>query len=827
MNKNIYQKIIIAFLIISFAVGSANYSTAANNSSVIPTGNQESQISWAKERREKLLKLMETDPQSVINQIFPQTEINNMPEYIKPYMEKITTVSGTISIIIQDNFEQKTSKTSYELENDQERLSLYFAGKKPDLASGDKIEIKNAVRIGAKIAVPAPTNINLQISSKIPHPQSTTGPKKIAAILFNFQDNAIEHLTKEEVRKKIYDEAKNYYEEVTFNRLNISGYNSSNGEQDIYGWYTIPANASSGCNTSLWKNLADKAATENDNFNKNNYSNATYFFPENKNCEFGGLAEIGPLDNSHDDETFNSWYNGAISIRVVVHELGHNFGAIHASSYACYDENKNRVPISNDCTSSEYGDKFDVMGSGTSHTEPNHMNSFFKTQEKWFDAQNIQNVEISGTFTLFPIEKQSSSIQTIKIPRGTYSESPDYDDYYFLEYRRPYGYDNFKDDDTVVNGISIRLIKSYNPNYTENSYLIDNTPNSYYDDFVDSALLADKIFKDDIANIEIKTISVSNESAQVEIKTNYTAICNRQNPSISITPPSQKTQAGNTVSYILKITNNDSLTNCESSVFNITSTLPDNLSQSPSSFEATLKPKETKQQIIYVKTDETKGGIYEFIETAVNKSHPEFQQSIKAQIDITLYPPVSPSAFKVKQGECGSKSIKLTWNDVKGEAYYNLYRKDSDGGDKTMIIPQNTTSYTDTDLKEKYTYYYEFKACNDAGCSLVISKGPVKTPPECKLFKTLTIEREGNGFGTIIITNKSDHNKKTYCYLTSKDNNKCEYQFQEKSKLTLLARNSFGSIFKEWTGDCSGTSKTCGINMLSDKTIEAKFVIKK
>ena len=672
---------------ISFVVGNANYSTGANNSVVVPVGD----------------------------------------------IEKTETVNGTISVVIEDDFERNTSKTLYYIKIGNEQLSVYFTGEKPNLASGDKVSIKNAVRTGAKIIVPAPTNIYLLTYSKPLSSQQTIRQKKAAVILFNLQDNIIEPFTREETRKKVYDEADNYYQEISFNQLNITGHNSPDGEQDIYGWYTIPADSSSNCDYSLWANMAEEAAVENDNFNRNYYSNIMYFFPKNYNCEWGGLAILGPLNS--DKGIFKSWYNGNTQLVVITHELGHNFGAIHASNYACYDENKNRVPISNDCDWSEYGDKFDVMGTGSANRDaPYHMSSFHKTQMNWFDAPNIQTVEKDGIFTLFPIEKKSSNIQTIRIPRGTYLESANYDDYYFLEYRRPYGYDSFKESDTVANGISIRLVKAYNiiSASANRPYLIDNTPKSYYDDWEDSALLTGKIFKDDIANIEIKTISVSAESAVVEIKTSYVKPCDRKNPSISISPPQQSVLVGDTAQYTITLVNNDNPQNCESSVFNITPTLPMNLSQSPSSFKMTLSPSETKAQIITIATNAIYIGVYEFTETAINESAVAYWQSAKAQI---------------------------------------------------TTIPK-----------------------------------PV--------YKTLTIKRKGNGFGKIIIINNSDNKKKTICDLSSGSNNKCEYQYLEKSKLKLWAQNSSNSLFRGWIGGCFGTSKTCNITLSSDKIVQAVFAIK-
>src|SRR6185436_587839 len=47
--------------------------------------------------------------------------------------------------------------------------------------------------------------------------------------------------------------------------------------------------------------------------------------------------------------------------RVLVHELGHRFGLGHAGALECQDANGAPVPLSDTCTSQEYGDQFSVM----------------------------------------------------------------------------------------------------------------------------------------------------------------------------------------------------------------------------------------------------------------------------------------------------------------------------------------------------------------------------------------------------------------------------------------------------------------------------------
>lgn len=803
-------------------------SFAADYSGPAPAaGDEASEIAWAKARKEWMLKRMETDLQAVVDEAFSKVELMKMPEYMQPYLEKRKMVKGTLEIMIMDNFEEGISKTLYYLKTREgERYALHFTGKMPHLRSGLRIRIRNGIILDKHIAVPAPTDKNLQAHSRTPRLEYTigaVGQRKIAVIFFNFQDNTDEPFTKEEVRKKVYDDANDYYQEISFNKLSISGYNSSNGEQDIYGWYTIPYNSDPDCSPALWQYEANKLAAEKNNFNENNYSNIMYFFPYNNNCDWTGMGTVGNLSSNY-DWPVESWINGNGRSSTIAHELGHNFGAHHAASYTCYDENKNTISISNDCDFSTYGDPFDVMGSGRS---PNHMSSFNKTQLRWLDSHNVQNVEEYGTFTLYPIEKKSSGIQAIKIPRGTYSESTYSDDYYFLEYRRPYGYDDFNENDAVVNGITIRLVKSYYPEGNLLTYLIDTTPGSYndYDEFYDAALQVGKTFKDDIANIEIKTISVSDESAEVEIKTSYVKKCFRENPSISIYPPSQETRVGNTAQYMVTITNNDDETTCEIPTFNITSTLPADLSQSPASFEKTISPGETQTQTIIIAAEAGKTGSYEFTETVVNESDENYSQSVTAQLYIVLRIPETPANFKAQPGECGSKSIILTWNDVEDETYYQL-NKQSSGGNETITISQNTTSYTDNNASEGYTYYYELKACNTSGCSDAASVGPIEAPSECQIFKTLIIERKGNGFGKITVINQSDNNQKTICDLSSKNNSKCEYQYPENSKLKLRAQPSSGSVFKKWVDGCSGTSKTCNITLTSDTAIMVKFAAK-
>src|SRR5215475_2599432 len=55
-----------------------------------------------------------------------------------------------------------------------------------------------------------------------------------------------------------------------------------------------------------------------------------------------------------------AWINGSLQLRVVAHEMGHNLGLYHSHSMSC-----GSAVIGNPCTSSDYGDSFDTMGSSS------------------------------------------------------------------------------------------------------------------------------------------------------------------------------------------------------------------------------------------------------------------------------------------------------------------------------------------------------------------------------------------------------------------------------------------------------------------------------
>lgn len=100
----------------------------------------------------------------------------------------------------------------------------------------------------------------------------------------------------------------------------------------------------------------------------------------------------------------------SFSPRVVAHELGHNLGLSHSQFYG-----STRSPIGYSGAPTEYGNIFDVMGSGP---VPNgDYNAKNKRSLGWLNAADIVPVTASGTYRLYALEQSGTSRHALYLPR--------------------------------------------------------------------------------------------------------------------------------------------------------------------------------------------------------------------------------------------------------------------------------------------------------------------------------------------------------------------------------------------------------------------------
>ncbi len=104
-------------------------------------------------------------------------------------------------------------------------------------------------------------------------------------------------------------------------------------------------------------------------------SNRYYVFPYLSACGWAGLAYVGY------GEAYSNGYN---TLGVYGHELGHNFGLLHAGSLRCAGQ----MPCTGGSVA-EYGDPFDIMGN--TNTGGSHFNAKQKSDIlQWIPATAIK-----------------------------------------------------------------------------------------------------------------------------------------------------------------------------------------------------------------------------------------------------------------------------------------------------------------------------------------------------------------------------------------------------------------------------------------------------
>lgn len=130
----------------------------------------------------------------------------------------------------------------------------------------------------------------------------------------------------------------------------------------------------------------------------------------------------------------------------------------------------------------------------------------------------------------------------------------------------------------------------------------------------------------------------------------------------------------------------------------------------------------------------------------------------------------------------------------------------------------------DTTLVAPVGIYYVVisRICNGGGCSyqsfqfgFPLSGSETNSDWSFWLFspRLLTVSKSGSGTGAV-----------TSSPIGIECGAKCSADFESGSYLTLTATAASGSIFKAWSGGCSGTSLTCTIaNLASDTPVGAEF----
>jgi hypothetical protein len=262
-------------------------------------------------------------------------------------------------------------------------------------------------------------------------------------------------------------------------------------------WLRATIATPTSCNYSAISQAGDAAATAA-GYPSANYEYKVYTFPRVSTCGWSGLGYVGFPKLAY--------INGPTSFqtKVVAHEMGHNFGLLHAASLDCGA----RV-VGGSCTASEYGDPFNTMGNATSM----HYASAQKSLLGWISAAAVKtHTSGSATYTISPLESAGGSVYAVKIPAATKRT-------YWIEYRQPLGFDAGLSA-YPTNGAQIRVSSPFETlcsgcSSNDDTELLDLTTGTT--PFTDAALTVGNSYTDTDYGITINVLSATASALTVQV----------------------------------------------------------------------------------------------------------------------------------------------------------------------------------------------------------------------------------------------------------------------------------------------------------------------
>jgi hypothetical protein len=626
---------------------------------------------YARMRKEVMLREITKNPQAVLDNALFSSTIASFPSNIQSLLEQEVTIRGKFKAFYIDNADG-TSRYEFSVtdETTGQSYRLHFANDKyPNAVTDDRIQI-HGVRVDSEIALAAGSTSVTTLAASSPTVLSNTfGSQKTLVMLINFSNYpTLQPYTAASVQS-VMNTTSNFYMENSFNQTWLSGVKDPTQAADVTDWMTIPALADGTCSYDTWASQAKKAATAA-GYNLANYNRYVYVFPSTgTGCTWWGLGTIGGNPS-------NAWVKGDVALRVVGHEMGHNFGLYHSHSMAC---------ASGTCTASEYGDIYDIMGGSSKH-----FNAFQKSRLGWLNyniSPPITAVSTSGIYTIAPYETNDTKPKALQILKSSGTSNT----YYYVEYRAGLGFDS---------GTPVVVVRSGAPANSNSSYLWDLDQITTISDWI---LNVGQTYQDATAGVSITNLSQDATGAQIGVVLG-SIVCVPGNPSLTLSPSSTSLFAGQSASFNYTLTNNDTAS-CPSSNFSITPSLPAGFSQNPSPISYTLLPGESVSGSFIINTPTNAApSSYSVTETAQNISTSTIYKSTTA-LTMTVLPPdtISPTVTITSPADGttvskGNITIAASASDASGIAEIRIFIDD-----RPIKTCYNTTSCSGSVVANKLT----------------------------------------------------------------------------------------------------------------------------
>lgn len=415
-------------------------------------------------------------------------------------------IEGHLAMAHADDFVKGTSQYLYEVHGDDGRVTALKLNGRPEAlqpgmkvrahgnreAVTDKLEPSRIEILGLPAATTSDATATSATGTIL---AKATTTHSVLVVMFKFSDTASDPLPVSSVQNLMTGatgSVAGFYSEVSYGQhaLNVTVPSTWLRSATL----ATPAT----CDYNAIASAGDAAATAA-GYALSSYEFKVYMFPRVAACGWSGLGYIGAPKKA--------WINGPSSMmtKVIGHEMGHNFGLLHAASVDCGARS-----IGGTCTVSEYGDPFNTMGNSTAM----HFDAAQKSLLGWIAPATVKTHSSgSGTYVLTPLETAGGAVYAVKIPAATKRT-------YWLEYRQPIGYDAPLAS-YANNGVQVRVASPFETlcsgcdAYSDDTQLLDFTTGTT--SFADGTLTVGNSYTDPDYGFTINVISATPTALTVQV----------------------------------------------------------------------------------------------------------------------------------------------------------------------------------------------------------------------------------------------------------------------------------------------------------------------
>jgi M6 family metalloprotease-like protein len=557
----------------------------------------------ATQRHQQLATAIESDPGAVLQVALPGALRQRAPASVRNFIEEQVDMDGELEVLHEDR--DQGSRFVYKLKAFGLDYSLNFRKNPPtQMTSGTRVRV-HGVRVNTALALDSGASVQ---AAAAPIAPNTFGQQNTIVILVNFRNNTTQPYDTT-AAGAVFNTTSNFFLENSYQQAYLN--------TTIRGWYTLDMDApyyvtnADGtktyyCDYSSIASKADAAAT-GAGVTLSNYTRKVYAFPQVSGCTWWGLGSVGGNPS-------RAWINGSLQLRVAAHEMGHNLGLWHSHSLDC-----GAAVIGGTCTSSDYGDVLDVMGSSSYH-----FNAFQKERLGWLNygaSPPITSASSNGSYPIYPLETLGNNPKAVKILKSI-NTSTGKSAYYYAECRQPIGFDaGLSSNANVLNGLVIHTGDEASGN---SSYLLDMTPATA--SWNDPALVTGLSFTDSASGVTLTSEVPCSNTLNGNVGVTIGPIaCVRANPDLTISPTAnQSIAAGGSATYALSLKNNDN-SGCATGNFNLTVAPPSGWSAKLGSAALAIAPGGTASTSLTVTAPSgAADGIYQTSATASNAAAPNY-----------------------------------------------------------------------------------------------------------------------------------------------------------------------------------------------------------